>query len=325
MSEETKHNEWVYERLSALSSPAGSEDPDVALAHYRSYESRTKRRRRIQRASALAIGFAAVLVLAVPASRGIARQLWDRFYMRKPEAVRASEVSIGKNVFPKEYDTAPGAPRFIFDTTKVREQAGFEPRLPAALQEQLTSGLAVLKLSDPINMRVKIHVDDLTAAFRSHGIADVRVPSDWEGVDIGYHFGMGVLVVFLGGTFAQSLPPSLATPPGFPIIDFTEIALRAAGLSATDAHNARNLFVDSGGAFAIVPSDAKSNFREITLKSGPGLLFENDTDEDERRKCSLCAGPHERVLTWAEPDRIFQLRSQTMTLDEIVASANASN
>jgi hypothetical protein len=269
--------------------------------------------------------FAAVLVLVAPAGRGIARQLLDRFYMRKPEAVRANDVSIGARAFTKEYGPPPGAPRFVFDKTKAREQAGFDPRLPTALREQLDSGLAVLKLSDPVDMRIKIHVDEMMAAFRNHGVTDVTVPRSWEGVQIGYHMGAGFWVVFLGGTFVQALPPSLDTPPGFPIIDFTEIALRAAGLDASGAHNARNLFVDSGGAFAVVPADAKSRFREITLKTGPGLLFENDTEDDDRRKCSLCAGPHERVLTWADSNRIFQLRSQTMTLDETIALAEAVN
>jgi hypothetical protein len=260
------------------------------------------------------------------ASGGVARQLFDRFYMRRPEAVRSNGISIGKsNVLHKEFATPAGAPHFVFDMAKAREQAGFEPLIPATLKEQLDSGLAVLKLSDPINMRSKIHVNDLMAAFRSRGITDVQIPVAWEGVEIDYHLGTGVLVIFLGGMLAQSLPPSLSTPPAFPIIDFTEIALRANGLSAAEAHNARNLFADSGGAFAIVPADAKSNFREIILKSGPGLLFENDTDEDERLKCSMCAGPHERVLTWAASNRIFQLRSQRMTLDEIAALANGIN
>ena len=324
MAEDTKHNEWVYERLAALSSSAREVDPNAGLVHYRSYERTARRQRRVQRVAALALGIAAVLVLAIPASRAVARQLFDRFYMRRPEAIRANNISIGK-VFQNEYATASGAPRFVFDIAKAREQAGFEPRMPTTLEEQLASGLAVLKLSDPINMRITIHVDALMAAFRSHGIEDVRVPQTWEGVEIGYHVGMGILVVFLGGSLGQSAPPSLDTPPGFPIIDFTEIALRAAGLGASEAHNARNMFVDSGGAFAIVPSDAKSHFREVSLKSGPGVLFENDTDENERQKCSLCAGPHERVLTWAASDRIFQLRSQTMSLDEMIGMGNAIN
>jgi hypothetical protein len=325
MSDKTDHNEWVYQRLSILSSPAAGEDLDAALSHYRSYERRAKRLR-VQRMAVFAIGIAAVLVLVVPASRGVARQLLDRFYMRRPEAVRANYISIGTaNALHREYATPPSAPRFVFDMAKAREQAGFDPRLPGTLQEQLHSGLAVLKLSDPVNIRIRIHVDHLMSAFRSHGIADVRVPHTWEGVEIGYHLGTGILLVFLGGTLAQSLPPSLDSPPGFPIIDFTEIALRAAGLGATEAHNARNMFVDSGGAFAIVPADAKSNFREVTLKTGTGLLFENDTNEDERSKCSFCAGPHERVLTWAALGRIFQLRSQTMTLEETVALAESIN
>jgi hypothetical protein len=172
---------------------------------------------------------------------------------------------------------------------------------------------------------VRIHVGELKAALVRHGINDVQVPSSWEGAEIAYHLGKGVEVVFLDGSLHQALPPAIATPPGFHIIDFTEIALRAAGLTATDAHNARTMLVDSGGAIAVVPSDAKSHFRQTPLKSGLGLLFENDTDEDERQKCSMCAGPHELVLTWGDANRIFQIRSQTMAADRAIALANAVN
>src|SRR5262249_10769227 len=138
-------------------------------------------------------------------------------------------------------------------------------------------GLAVLKVSQPIDAKVRIHVDELTAALLHRGISDIHVPRDWEGVEMAYHLGEGVEVVFLGGSLRQALPPSIITPPGFLIVDFTEIALRAAGLSAADAHDARTMLVDSGGAVAVVPSDAKSRFRQTPLKSGHGLLFENDT------------------------------------------------
>lgn len=133
------------------------------------------------------------------------------------------------------------------------------------------------------------------------------------------------MVVFLGGALGQFRRPVLVTPPNFPLIDFTEIALKAAGLTPSEAHNARNMFADSVGAFAVVPADAKSRFRDVSLKSGHGLLFENDTDQDERQKCSFCPGPYERVLTWAASDRVFQLRSQTMTVEQIIALANSIN
>jgi hypothetical protein len=155
----------VYQRLAVLSSPAAGEDPDAALAHYRSYERRAERLH-VQRTAVFAIGIAAVLVLVAPASRGVARQSLDRFYMRSPEAVRANYISIGTaNALHKEYAAPPAAPRFVFDMANAREQAGFDPRLRATLQEQLNSGLAVLKRSDPFNMRIKIHADDLMSAF----------------------------------------------------------------------------------------------------------------------------------------------------------------
>jgi len=319
-------NNGVYESLKGLPAAPDLHDPETALTQYRSYERRAKRRRRVQRTIALAMVMVSVVVLSIPATRGIARQLLDRFYMRRPEAIRSSDSAIGTaSVFRMQYTPAPVAARFVSDIAEAQQETGFDPRLPPTLIDQLSSGLAVLKVTAPIDGRFAIHVDDLMATFQRRGIDDVKIPRSWEGVEISYHLGRAVFVHFLAGMLGQSLRPSLVTPPSFPIIDFTEIALRAAGLTANEAHNARNMFVDSGGAFAIVPADAKSSFREISLKSGHGLLFENETDDDERRMCALCAGPHERVLTWTAADRVFQLRSQAMTLDQIIQLANDIN
>jgi hypothetical protein len=314
---------WVNERLKGLARPSGwLPDADLGLVHFHRFE-RIARRRRLQRTVAVAGLILSILFLSVPATRGIARQLLDYFYMRSPEAVRSTMPRAERPLFIMEYSSPPGIERFVPDVIEARQEAGFEPRLPPMLAEQIAMGLAVLKVGSPIDARITIHVDELTAALKRRGVDGVNVPRDWDGITIGYHLDHSILVAFLGGTLAQSLRTSLVTPRGFPLIDFTEIALQAAGLSPADAHNARNLFADSGGAFSIVPSDAKSRFREVPLKQGHGLLFENDTDEDERRKCSLCPGPHERVLTWTVSDRIYLLRSQTMTVDQVIELANS--
>src|SRR5262245_28316046 len=78
---------WVYERLAVLPTLINIEDADAGLVHYRSYERTAKRRRRARRAAVLAILLVSVVTWTVPATRVVARQLWDRFYMRSPEAV----------------------------------------------------------------------------------------------------------------------------------------------------------------------------------------------------------------------------------------------
>jgi hypothetical protein len=206
-----------------------------------------------------------------------------------------------------------------------RREAGFDPLLPPVLAEQLASGLAVPKLTGLIDARIRLQAAGLKSALEGRGIGDVSVPRSWEGVEIAYHLGQGILIAFLGGTLWQAPRPELITPSGFLLVDFTELALRASGLGPMEAHNARNLFADSGIAFAILPSDAMPDFREVRLKSGPGMLLENDNAEDEEQKCSFCPGPYERVLMWARSDRILQLRSQTMTVDQAVQMANSIN
>jgi hypothetical protein len=321
----TNTTEWVHECLANLApAPGWQPNPDLGLAYLRSYERYAKHRRRVQRGAALAIVITFVLASTVPATRGIARQLLDLFYMRRPEAVRATTPRSEPQLFIMEYTSPPFTGRFVSSVAEAQKEAGFAPLLPPILVEQVASGLAVLKVSGLIDAHIKINVHDLTSALESRGIG-VTVPRDWDGVEIGYHLGPGISVAFLGGTLGQYRRPALITPPGFPLIDFTEIALEAAGLTPSEAHNARNMLADSGGAFSLVPSDAKSNFHDVSLKTGRGLLFENDTDNDERQKCSFCPGPHELVLTWAASDRIFQLRSQTMTVNQVVALANSIN
>jgi hypothetical protein len=319
-------SEWVHDRLAELVDvPGWQPDPDLGLVHLRSYERIAKRRSRLRRAAVLLILITSVLTLAVPATRGIARQLLDRFYMTRPEAVRSMMPRSEPPLFIMEYTSPPSIGRFVSGVAEARNEAGWEPRLPPVLVEQVASGLAVLKVSGAVDAQIKIRVHDLEAALERRGIDGVHVPRNWDGVEIGYHLGPGIWVAFLGGTLGQSEPPALVISPGFPLIDFTEIALEAAGLTPLEAHNARHMLADSGGAFSVVPSDAKSNFRDISLKSGHGLLFENDTDQDERQKCSFCPGPYERVLTWAASERIFQLRSETMTVEQAIEFANSIN
>jgi len=322
----TNTSEWVHERLAGLA-PSQTWQPnvDAGLVYAHRYEQMAKRRFQFQRVAVLSLLVACVVILAVPTTRGIARQFLDRFYMRSPEAVQSLVPRTGKPALKVEIVRAPVMGPPLSSVADANHDAGFNAWIPPILAEQVISGLAVLSVSGPIDARIRINVEDIRTALRNRGIDGVSVPQNWDGIEIGYHGSSSIVVVFLDGVFAQSLPPEMTTPPGFPVIDFTEIALRAAGVSPTEAHNSRAMFVESGGVFAVVPSDARSNFRGVSLKSGRGLLFENDTDQDERQKCAFCAGPHERVLTWSASNRLFQLRSRTMTIDQMVEFASSTN
>ena len=320
-------SEWVRDRFAELArDSAWQPNPDVGLVHLKSYTLMAKRRRRFQRAAALVVLSVGALALAAPTTRGIARQMLDRFYMRNPEAIRSSLPEMGQPLFKVEVTRQPTLGRPLLSLADAQHEAGFDPRLPPTLAEEVISGLAVVSVAGPFDARQKINVNDLRAALQKRGIEGVRVPQNWDGVETGFHMGPSVVVVFLDGWFVQSLPPAILTPPDFPMIDFTEIALRISGVSPSEAHTSRAMFVESGGAFAIVPPDAKSSFREVSLKSGRALLFENDTDQDEHLKCSFfCPGPHQRVLTWAALGRLFQLRSGTLTAEQMLDFANSIN
>src|SRR5262249_44375306 len=148
----TNTTQWVDECFAELT-PAfeWQPNPDVGLAYLRSYERKAKRRRRAQRAAGLAILITVVLALTVPATRGIARQLLDRFYMTRPEAVRSSTPRLEPQLFIMEYTSPPFIGRFVSSVAEAQQEAGFDPLLPPILVEQVASGLAVLKVSGPID------------------------------------------------------------------------------------------------------------------------------------------------------------------------------
>src|SRR5262249_11735149 len=84
-------SEWVHERLAELvQAPGWQPNPQLGLLHLRWHERMATGGRRLQRAGVLTVLTPSVLPPAVPATRGVARQLLDRFYMRRPEAVRAT-------------------------------------------------------------------------------------------------------------------------------------------------------------------------------------------------------------------------------------------
>src|SRR5689334_8380492 len=108
-------SKWLYDRLAALTPARAGEDVDGALEYYRSYERMARRRRGLQRGVVVVSLIVSILVLIAPTSRGVARQLWDRFYMRTPEAVRSTLPRLERPLF-FDRTTSPGTPaRFVFD------------------------------------------------------------------------------------------------------------------------------------------------------------------------------------------------------------------
>src|SRR5262249_37186440 len=152
----------------------------------------------------------------------------------------------------------PALGRPLLSLAEAQREAGFYPLLPPVLAQEVASGLAVVSMVEPVDASRRISVEELRAALQKRGIEDGSVPQSWDGAETGFHMGPSVAVFFLDGFLGQSLPPQIMTPPGFPLIDFTELALRIAGVGPAEAHNSRTMFAESGGVFAIVPSDAKS-------------------------------------------------------------------
>ena len=102
---------------------------------------------RFQRAAALAVLGVCVLALAVPTTRGIALQLLDRFYMRNPEAIRSLLPEMRQPLFKVEVTRQPTLGRPLLSLADAQDEAGFDPRVPPTLGEEVISGLAVVSVA----------------------------------------------------------------------------------------------------------------------------------------------------------------------------------
>ncbi len=318
--------QWVERQLEMLAPARGWEPShDRGLEYLQAHERAARRRRRLQQGTLLAVLVASLILLMVPTTRGVAERLLNRFSTKDLGAVRLNVPKADlKGLLPRiEFTTPPRMARYVPNIAEAQNRAGFAPRLPKEFLEKIAAGSIVLGVRGPTNARLTIHAAALRAALRKRGIENVQIPDEWDRVEINQQVSPSIMASFKDGTLVQAQLPVVLAPAGFVVEKFLEIELLIAGLSAAEAQRLSSKFAASGDMFAMVPSDTKTNFREVALASGHGLLFENDTDLSEKDKCAFCPGPHELALTWTTPDLVFQLRSDTLTPEEAIELANS--
>src|SRR5437867_7748560 len=222
-TENTNASEWVRDRLASLAPPSAWEpNADRGLDHFRGRERRANRRRELWRGAALAVLIACIVWLAVPATRGIAQRLWDRFYTKGLEAIRLNGPRGDLKGLPQaEFVIPVTGPHRVQGIAQAHQEAGFEPRLPKPLMEQIALGSALLAVNGPIVVRMRINVADLRTALQRRGIdfVNVNVPQSWDGVEILGQTSPSIYAGFKGVTIMQTLPNVLVTPAGFALGD----------------------------------------------------------------------------------------------------------
>ncbi|HVH29720.1 MAG TPA: hypothetical protein VM818_23395 [Vicinamibacterales bacterium] len=286
-------------------------EPDVVRARGRLEERKTVAARRGRRA--LATGIAAglgLILLALPWPRAAAQRMWDRLALTRVAVVDTARRDVPENViatFTME-DRSPWMPEPVADLTEAERLAGFRPALPPPGVLKGTPELSVIR--KVVLSTRPIRTTDIEQALASAGLADIRVPAEWEGVTLVAEGGPVVVATYDDGVeVMQSASFELNTPPGFPFGRFMEMAFRVFGRSAGEARILGQKLAENPALVLHFPE--REQVVDVPLQSGQGVLVIDPDGSD-----GIC-------FFWNMPDRIFIVSAGQMSQQQAATLANS--
>lgn len=297
---ETNHEDrWVADRL-ALIEPHWS--PDLIRGRAL-LDSKLEKRHHSRRWIAVAAASAAlcVMVIALPASRALAEELWYRFMLNRVDVVRLdlSKLPLQMQV------TTNGLEQSARDIEEAERKIGFRPYLlsPGVLQTS-----PAITIAGPISVEQTIHVRDIESALVKVGANEVQVPAEWEGVRLHTQIGPMVELNYPDNVhILQARPFELSVPSGFPLEHFTEIAFRSIGVSSWEAHAMAQRFAANPAWLLDLPLNAVVNIKEISLKMGSAILIEELDDRGTVRQVTVIRSTSQRMYSVSSGNRELSL------------------
>jgi len=287
---ETKHEDsWVGNRLAAIE-PQWS--PNFARGR-ELLDARLLRRHhaRTWMAAAATTAAVCVAVLVPTGNRALAQELWYRFVLNRVDVVRLdpSKMPLQMQV------TTNGLEQSVQSVDEAERKAGFRPYLPSLSVQYANPGITI---TGPISVEQTIHVRDIEAALGNVGAGDVRVPAEWEGVQLRTEIGPTVELNYPDGVqIMQTQPMELSVPSGFPLEQFAEVAFRSIGVSSWEARAIAQRFVAHPAWLLDIPADAVVNVREVALRAGPALLIEAFDGKGAVKRAMVVRSTSERVYS----------------------------
>jgi hypothetical protein len=244
-----------------------------------------------------------VAVLALPATRAIAQELWYRFVLNRVEVVRLdlSKLPLHMQV------TTNGLEQDVQNLDEAERKTGFRPYLPSS--EVLYANPSIT-VTGPITIEQTIHVRDIESALGKVGASDVQVPAEWEGMRLRTKIGPMVAANYPDNVhILQARPIELSVPSGFALEHFAEVAFRSIGVSRWEARTMAQKFAAHPAWLLDIPPDAVVNVQEVALRSGPALLIE---DLDEK-------GAVPAAVIWSTSERMYSVSSKNRELSVKIA------
>lgn len=296
--------EWVLEQTAYLDPPAGW-DPDTRAALDRLHTRRQEPRKFPWRWVAVAAA-AVVLVLVTPVA-DMTAQLWQMLTVHQ---VAIIQVSPWPNGVPSPAVKVVGLvipPIPARDTADAQWRVHYQPRLPSA---GVLSGNPRLSTTFSVGAGTVIRTADLELALQKAGITGQTVPPQWDGAQLTLRSSALVIAEWPELTLVQSLPLTLAAPPGFDFPAFSALILRILGVSAEDAQRLAQRTGTTPPWLAPLGRDIlrdRATLEEITLNSGPATLLQD--------------GDRHTIL-WMTPDRVYLLTGK-LPRDLMISAANS--
>lgn len=298
---ETNHEvQWIADHLATLE-PNWS--PDLARGHSLLASKLVKRHHSLTWiAVAAATTTVCVAALALPTTRALAQQLWDRFILNRVEVVRLdlSKLPLQMHV------TTNGLEQSVQDMEEAERKAGFRPYLPSP---GLLDANPSITITGPISVEQTIHVRDIESTLVKVGASDVQVPAEWEGVQLRIQVGPMVELNYPDGVqIVQTRPMELSVPSGFPLEQFAEVAFRSIGVSSWEARAMAQRFAANPAWLVDLSPDALVNIREVSLQAGPGMLIEEVDDRGAGKRVTVVRSASERMYSISSGNRELSMK-----------------
>jgi hypothetical protein len=269
--ESNQENAFVTDRLGTLE-PQWS--PDVARARA-SLDSRLTARSRPWTWPIAATAAVCAAVLAIPGTRAVAQELWDRFVLNRVDIVRIdlSRLPLSTHI------TTNGFEESVPNIEEAGRKAGFRPYLPASTERPALTVLGRIEMEQTIHL------------------------PEWEGAKLRTEIGPMISAKYPDGVeVLQFQPVVFSAPSGFPLDRFTEEAFRSIGVSAWEAHALGQRFAAHPSWLVDIPPDQVVNIEDVNLRNGPALLIE------EPETAMVVRGTDERIYLVRSGSRDVSLR-----------------
>ena len=253
-------------------------------------------------AAAAATAAVCVAVLALPATRAIAQELWYRFVLNRVDVVRLdlSKLPLHMQV------TTNGLEQDVQNLDEAERKAGFRPYLPALGALYANPGITV---TGPIAVEQTIHVRDIESALSKAGASDAQVPAEWEGVQLRTEIGPMVAANYPDNVhILQVLPVELSVPSGFALEHFAELAFRSIGVSLWEGRAMAQKFAADPAWLLDIPADAVVNVQEVALRTGPALLIEDFDEKGAVKRATVVRSTSERMYSVSSRNRELSIK-----------------